>query len=110
MVDLIHNPLLAHTRFMLAQRGDATASRGPMVSEVEGEARDTGRIALPAIGGQPLGDRFQGTEHDAVCDAHQTPAASRAAGGLALWPDGAPAAPSGQRAPGSPASNRCAHQ
>src|ERR1043165_8413070 len=71
LIDLIQNQLLAQASFLRAQRVDAASYGGDMGAQVKVEAFNQGRINLPAIGGQHLGDCFQGAKDDAVCDTYQ---------------------------------------
>src|SRR6266446_9034323 len=74
---MIQGQLLAYAVLALAQRGNATPNRRHMLAQAEVEAFHEGRIDLPAARGQPLLDRLERAEHNAVRHAHQAPPAYR---------------------------------
>src|SRR5439155_4974870 len=75
VIDLIQPQLLASPRFMFTQGVDSTPPGGHMLTDAEVDAFDAGRVDLPTRCCEPLLNRLQGAEHDAMTDPHQTPPA-----------------------------------
>jgi hypothetical protein len=74
VIDLEERQLLTQPRFVFAHRGDPPPNRRHRLAQVQMQALDKGRIALPAPLGQDGLDGLGRAEDDAVGDPDNAPA------------------------------------
>jgi len=72
-IDVIQGPLVAYAVRAFAEDHDAPPDGGHLVADGEVDTLEARRVALPAVGGQPLLDRSEGAAHHAVTPTHQAP-------------------------------------